>query len=397
MRKFSAHYIITGTGSVLRKGIVVVNDNGLITEVIDTGGDLRESASVEFYNGILIPGFVNAHCHLELSHLRNVFPQKKKLPDFLKRVLQFRFTEPDIILKAAQQADREMWENGISVVGDISNQDITLQLKKTSPIHYYTFIESLGFSPDRAEKAFAWSQTILSEAKKLALEASVVPHAPYSISKDLFFKIANLAKQKNSVLSMHSQESTHEDDLFRSGTGEIQKHLTDNLLMDLSFFTPSGKSALETVLEWLPKENHLLLVHNTCTREADICIIQRERSLDNTWLVLCPNSNLFIEDRLPDVKLFYKHHLKLCIGTDSLSSNRQLSVLEELKTITAYFPEIPLPEVMIWATRNGAEALKMEKLAGTLEVGKKPGINLIENMDLFHMRLTPESKIRRLI
>jgi cytosine/adenosine deaminase-related metal-dependent hydrolase len=196
---------------------------------------------------------------------------------------------------------------------------------------------------------------------------------------------------------MHSQESTHEDDLFRSGTGEIQKHLTDNLLMDLSFFTPSGKSALETVLEWLPKENHLLLVHNTCTREADICIIQRERSLDNTWLVLCPNSNLFIEDRLPDVKLFYKHHLKLCIGTDSLSSNRQLSVLEELKTITAFFPEIPLPEVMIWATRNGAEALKMEKLAGTLEVGKKPGINLIENMDLFHMRLTPESKIRRLI
>ena len=88
MRRFSAHYIITGTGAVLKKGIISVNDQGVITELTDTGGDLTESASVEFYNGILVPGFINAHCHLELSHLRNVFPEKLKMAAFLKNIWQ---------------------------------------------------------------------------------------------------------------------------------------------------------------------------------------------------------------------------------------------------------------------------------------------------------------------
>lgn len=397
MRRFSAHYIITGTGAVLKKGIISVNDQGVITGLTDTGGDLAESASVEFYNGILVPGFVNAHCHLELSHLRNVFPEKLKMAAFLKNIWQLRVAEEPVIEEAARKADLEMWRNGITAVGDISNNNLTFGIKTSSRIYYHTFIESLGFSPERADKAFDWSKNYLIEAKKSGLSASVVPHSPYSISKQLFEKISNLAAAENAILSMHNQESLHEDELFQSGSGPIYNHLKENLMMDLSFFTPSGKSAIATVLSWMPADNPLLLVHNTCTRETDIEIIQRARSLDNTWFVLCPGSNLYIEDKLPNIDLFRKHHLKVCLGTDSLSSNRQLSVLEEAKIVSNRFPMIPLPELISWATLNGAMALRIDNWAGTIEKGKRPGINLIEGADLHSLKLKPGSKVRRLI
>jgi len=397
MRKLSAHYIITGTGAVLIKGIVILSDNGTVVDIIDTKGELEESSNVEFYSGVLIPGFVNAHCHLELSHLHNVFPEKTGLPGFLKNVIEHRNSEENNVINAAQKADFELLKNGVVAVGDISNTDSTFELKSRSKIVYHTFIETLGFSPLRAEKAFAWAQYCFDEAKSLGIRVSVVPHAPYSISKELFDKIGDFAEDQQSILSMHSQECSEEDDLYRSGDGAIIRHLTENLAIDLSFFKPTGKSALESVIDRLPKENKLLLVHNIRTNQKDIDLIAKTRSLNKTWFVLCPESNLYIEDRLPDIELFRQNKLQICIGTDSLSSNHQLSMLDEMKTIQAHFPSIPLSEIVIWATRNGAEALEMNDWAGTIEVGKRPGINLITGMDLQHLQLLPQSKVKKLI
>lgn len=397
MRKLSAHYIFTGTGKVLVKGIISLSDDGTVVDIIDTNGELDETAGVEFYSGVLVPGFVNAHCHLELSHLHGIFPENSGLPRFLKNVIDHRNPEGTRVMEEALKADFELWRNGIVAVGDVSNSDATFQLKSKSKIVYHTFIEALGFSPQRAEKAFEWAQYCFEEAQSFGLSASIVPHAPYSISRGLFEKICKFAIDHRSVLSMHSQESSAEDDLYHSGDGEIVHHLTKNLGIDLSFFNPTGKSALESVINWLPTENNLLLVHNIRTGQNDIDLIQSTRSRNKTWFVLCPNSNLYIEDRLPDIELLYKNRLQLCLGTDSLSSNRKLSILEEIKTIQTHFPAIPFSTIVTWASRNGAEALEMSDWAGTIEKGKKPGINLITGMDLQQLLLLPQSKVKRLI
>jgi len=397
MRKLSAHYIFPGTGTVLVKGIIVLSDEGTVTDIIDTKGDLQEMAGVEFYTGVLVPGFVNAHCHLELSHLLGIFPEKTGLPHFLKNVVDYRNQEANSIIAAAQKADFELWNNGVVAVGDISNSDCTLALKSQSKIVYHTFIEALGFSPQRAEKAFTWARYCYDQARTLGLTASIVPHAPYSVSGELFERIYEFAVNEQSVLSMHSQESSSEDDLYQSGHGDFVRHLSENLGIDLSFFKPTGKSALESVINLLPKENNLLLVHNIHTGQSDIDVIQSTRARNKTWFVLCPNSNLYIEDHLPDINLFRENRLQLCVGTDSLSSNPKLSMLDELKTIQAQFPAIPFGEMVVWATRNGAEALEMSQWAGTVEIGKKPGINLITGMDLQNLRLLPQSTVKRLI
>lgn len=397
MRKLSAHFIFTGSGEVLVKGIILLNDDGIVTDVIDTNGELDEIAGLEFYSGVLTPGFVNAHCHLELSHLRGIFPEKTGLPGFLNNVVNQRNVEEKKVTEAALKADFELWKNGIVAVGDVSNTNTTFPLKSKSKIAYHTFIEALGFSPQRAEKAFEWARHCFNEAQVLGLAVSVVPHAPYSISKELFQKIGEFAVDHRSVLSMHSQECSGEDDLYLSGKGPIARHLTENLNIDLSNFRPTGKSALQSVINWLPAHNKLLLVHNIHTDQKDIDLIKKNRDLNKTWFVLCPDSNLYIDDRLPDIELFRKNKLQICIGTDSLSSNRLLSILEEMKTIQSHFPAIPLSEMVTWATRNGAEALDMSDWAGTIEKGKKPGLNLITGLDMQHIQLLPHSKVKRLI
>ena len=397
MRKFSAHFIFTGNGTILEKGIIVLTDQGVVADIIDTNGKLEEKAGVEFYSGVLTPGFVNAHCHLELSHLRAAFGERSGLPEFLKNVAQRRNHNDPEILVEARNADHELWRNGVVAVGDISNTNATFPIKLESKIAYHTFVEALGFSPDRVEKAFGLACQCYDQAKEMGLSASIVPHSPYAISKELFDNITSFAISENSVLSMHSQESSAEDDLYRSGDGEIFRHLTENLNIDLTTFRPSGKGALESVIGNLPIENKLLLVHNIRTAQGDIDLISKTRPLFQTWFVLCPESNLFIENLLPDIELFRKNKLQICLGTDSLSSNHKLSILDEMKTIQSHFPSIPLIEIVSWATINGARALEMDSWAGTIEIGKRPGINLITGMDLQQLRLQPQSQIRKLI
>jgi len=374
-----------------------MNDDGVVTNIIDTKGELSEIAGVEFYNGVLVPGFINSHCHLELSHLHGFFPEKTGLPEFLKNVTEHRNPTGNQLVDTARRADFDLWKNGVVAVGDVSNTNDTFKLKSESKIKYHTFIEALGFSPQRAERAFGWALYCLDEARTLGLSASIVPHSPYAISERLFEMISEFASDQKSIYSIHNQECSHEDDLFLTGKGEIARHMTENLNIDLSFFHPTGNPALESIINLIPKENNLLFVHNIRTGQKDIDLIAKTRSLNKTWFVLCPNSNLYIEDCLPDIELFRKNRLQICLGTDSLSSNHSLSILDEMKTIQAHFPEIPFTEFVSWATRNGAEALGMEQWAGTIEKGKKPGINLITGIDLQHLKLLPHSKVKRLI
>ena len=397
MRKFSAHYIFTGTGRILNKGIISLTDDGVVSDIVETNGELNEPAGVEFYSGIITPGFVNAHCHLELSHLRDRIPENIGLPSFLKVVNEQRISDPRIVVRDAVKGDSELWRNGVVAVGDVSNTNVTFPLKSKSKIVYHTFVEALGISSNRAERAFTLAANYFAEARKLGLPVSIVPHSPYAVSNELFNKISGFASENNSILSMHSQESPDEDIFYRFASGNIFQHFTENLKLDLSSFLPTGRSALESVIDWLPAANKLLLVHNIQTLQKDIDLIIQTRSPGQTWFVLCPRSNLFIENRLPDIDLFRKNNLKICLGTDGLSSNRNLSVLEEMKTIQTHFPGIPFSELVIWATRNGAEALSMNDWGGTIEIGKRPGINLITGMDLQHLRLQPQSKVKRLM
>ena len=138
-------------------------------------------------------------------------------------------------------------------------------------------------------------------------------------------------------------------------------------------------------------------MHNTHTQKQDIDALKRYRKLESTFFVLCPNSNLYIANELPPVDLFRQEKLQICLGTDSLASNTELSILQEMLTIQQNFPEVPLEELLSWACINGAKALNLSTTFGSFENGKKPGVNLITGTDFKTMKLTPNTKVKRLI
>lgn len=394
MKKISATYLFPGNQPPLKNGILVCEDDGTVLDVIDTGGHLHEQSQLEHYSGILVPGFVNTHCHLELSHLKGKIPEKTGLGGFLAAINQWRNAEDEKDGTAIKKADFWMQTSGIAAVGDISNSWSTLETKQQSNLFYHTFVEAFGFHPSRAERAFSLAEYSETMFKELGLPASVTPHSPYSVSDVLFRKIKEKAQNQHSILSIHNQESLAEKQFFKEAAGPIFNHLQQTLGLDVSHWKPTGKSSLETTLHFLPKENQLLLVHNTFTEQADISVIKKHRHLENTFFVLCPRSNLYIENHLPPVRLFKKEKLNICLGTDSLASNHNLSLLQEMITLQHHFPEITIQELIEWACFNGAKALKIDPLFGSFEPGKKPGINLITGVDLKNLKFTPNSKVK---
>ena len=396
MRKIAASYIFPCNRPPIKNGILVCENDGTIVEIIEYKGNLKEQPNLEYYSGILVPGFVNSHCHLELSHLKGKVEEKNGIGNFIGKINKLRNADAEFILGEIQKADRQMWAAGIAAVGDISNSGVTIKTKIKSKIHYHTFVESFGFHPARAERAFEIARFVQKEFQENGLSASIVPHSPYSVSEPLFNKIKDNALAEKSVMTIHNQESKGETQFYQNGTGPIANHLQNNLGIDISHWKPSGKSSLTSILKFLPEENQLLLVHNTFTENTDIEELKKRRLLQNTFFVLCPNSNLYIENQLPPITLFQKENLNICIGTDSLASNSKLSILSEMITLQNYFPETKLVELVNWACINGANALRIEDNFGSLEPGKKPGINLITGVDLQNLKLSEKSKIKRL-
>lgn len=393
MRRIAANYIFTVEGSALKNGIIEVDDSGRIIKTVDTKGHLEESGRLEFYNGIITPGFINTHCHLELSELKDRIPRGNGLPEFIKKVFEFRREEAsENTYRAIELQNHLMKNDGIVVVADISNTNKSINVKRSSGIYYHTFCEvaSVKTNPD---KFFNYTQELLNEFKNQDLSASIVPHAPYSVSKELFGKIYEFAEKENSILSIHNQETESENQMFVNKTGVLVDTL-ENLGVDLKNYKPAGSNSLESITKLLPRNNNIIFVHNTYSEYEDVKMASEY--FKNSFWCLCPLSNLFIENRLPDLNIFKEFADKVTIGTDSLASNTTLSILDEMKVI-AKNSDISFSELLKWATLNGAKALKLDKKYGSIKEGKTPGLNLISDFDFENMCLTEKSKVKVLV
>jgi len=378
MRKIAADWILPMSGPVIKDGIVLVDDDGTILSVSEaheaTEGD------VERYKGMIIPGFVNTHCHLELSHMKGLVEEGLGLIPFIREVITKRNFSEDIILRAIAAADKEMYENGIQAVGDISNMAFTFSTKQASPIRYYTFVEYFDMMDERqTEKFIAQYDEVYHSAPQDKKDSrSAVPHAPYTMSPALFAAV-NSRNDPFSVVSIHNEETAAENELFRAKSGGFVDFY-NAIGISLSDFVPLGKNSIFYASRHMDKGLRTLMVHNTMMTEEDI--VHGLEAFDDIYWVTCPNANLYIENRLPDYDLFIKNNCTMTVGTDSLTSNWQLSILEELKTIQKNNPHLDGQEMLRWATINGARALRFDDTLGSIEAGKRPGLVLLEQAGL---------------
>jgi len=380
---FTGNTIIDGANR-----IVVTTKDGTIVDIIpasEAGEDIQE------LDGLLCPGFINAHCHLELSHLKGAIPTETGLSEFVKQIVPKRAAAQEVIEASIEAAENEMYNNGIVAVGDICNTADTIAAKTKGKIAYYNFVEIYGLDPLLATQKMNEGLLLQAQYEAANLKAVVIPHASYSVPAAL---LQILAKNYGSnTISIHNQETKAENDFFEKKIGAFVE-MYARVGVDFDFFTPTKTTSLQSVLPYLKDTAKSIWVHNSFTSEADIKAVQAT-STDAYWC-LCPSANQYIENTMPPVQLLRDQHANIVVGTDSYASNWSLNMLDELKRIHLHNSQIPLAEMLTWITSNGARALQMEDKLGSIEVGKKPGLTLIKNLSSAG-QLEPKTYVAKII
>jgi len=362
----------------LRENAVVLNENKIVDIIYIPNESIEQYSSIEVEEGILVPGFVNTHCHLELSYLQNVFSPQCKMAGFLKQIISKRNSFSDDEKKEkAKYWDNKMFENGIVAVGDIVNSTVTLDIKVNSQIKYQNFVEVFGLSEIHHDKIFFNATEMLKQFQIKNLKAQLVPHAPYSLSESLWKYLINYLSKENSkkILSFHFFESSDEKEIL---DGNYSNSLFNFFSNEFCYSEDYLKNLFQTFWKKFEKileiSDSLLLVHNTYLNTK--FLYKLTKYLDKIYFCLCPNANLFIEGKLPDLHLIQQFSDKICIGTDSLASNYNLSIVDEINTLLNNF-NVSIETILKYATSNGAKALGLEKEIGYIKKNYSTPFNLI--------------------
>ncbi len=375
--RVTASFVYTLDAEPIRNGYVEYDDaDGTIISVGACGADEHVD------EGAVVPGFVNAHCHVELSHLHGKFRKGTGMAGFIDQINELRdWAGRDVKVELTRRWMDKMWNDGVSAMADISNDDSSFEVKKVHPMYTRTFLEVFGSEPEMCDGVMKDVTELQKIADSYSIDAAPTPHSCYMMSPQLLSTSA-AAGLEHGFISYHSQESREEEDLLRSGSGAMYENRKRS---GMSTPPVTGESSLKYFIGRLeavknaPFDEHILLVHNVCLEQEDIDAVKKV--MNNPYFAICPLSNIFIHNALPPIELMRGNGLAIALGTDSLSSNDDLDIVKELVCLHENFPQVPMNEMLTWACFNGAKFLKKDEVMGTLSVGKRPGVVRISGVD----------------
>jgi cytosine/adenosine deaminase-related metal-dependent hydrolase len=376
---YHAAWVLPIAGPPLRQGLVAIGD-GQVLGVTGkaTRGDFLTAWSthasdvVDLGDCAILPGLVNSHTHLELSWMRDRVPPGGSMPEWAARLVRLRGTVGDGPVAAVDEAAREARAAGTSLVGDVTNTLTACRAMLTSGLGGAVFREVLGFAAREPEElvADAWSR-LRTATSPTRLRASLVPHAPYSVSPALFRAIA--ASAGDLPMSVHLGESAEELQFLRDGTGAWRE-----LLVRLGAWTddwdPPGCGPVEYLDRLGFVNDRLLAVHGTQLTDAEL----RRLAAAGSTLVTCPRSNRWTGAGVPPIERFYASGVRVAIGTDSLASVEDLNPFAELAEIRRLSPGVPASQLLQSATIHGAVALGFGAEFGTIEPGKRADLIAVQ-------------------
>lgn len=391
MKRITAEYIYTLESEPIRNGFIEYEEDGTITAVGQCGAD------EEVMPGAMVPGFVNAHCHVELSHLHKKFRKGTGMAGFIDQINELRdWAGREVKQQLVKEWMDKMWNDGVSAMADISNDDSSFDVKKSHDMYTRTFLEVFGSEPEMCEGVMKDVAALKAVADEAGIDAAPTPHSCYTMSPQLLSASA-ASGLESGFLSYHSQESQEEEDLLISGSGAMYENRKRS---GMSTPPVTGESSLKYFLDRLaavkpaPYDEHILLVHNVCLQQSDIDAVRQ--TMNNAYFAICPLSNIFIHDALPPIELMRKNGLAIALGTDSLSSNDDLDMMKELVCLRENFPQVPMNELFTWASLNGARFLGKDDVLGSIAAGKRPGIVHVSEIDADGC-ITAESRSRRIV
>ncbi len=349
-------HLIAPTGQGNSNGEMIV-ENGQIREVLSSPLESFEGETLDLSDCLVLPGFINLHCHLSLSALKNRVPKTESMVDWIKSVLALNasLSLPERIKMLRSGLDTQL-RSGVTTLADFLSMPELLGEYSTFPLRLAVFLEVFGFN---GKEAPAIAKNVKSNLAEFCFErplfsVGLAPHAPYTVSPPLFKELRKIADASGLPFSCHVAEFDEEDRFIREGGGDIQKLLQGRGVFDEAWEPFGGSSS--RYLDSIGVLDSMIGVHLNFVEEDHDLLASKEVAG-----VFCPGSTRwFGRTKWMPVRQMLDRNMLVGIGTDSLASNDSLNFFRELKFAEEMLPEVSRREILDMATRQGAKALNLK-------------------------------------
>ena len=362
-----AKYLIPTPGSCIENGAVAVTGAkihrvGLWCEMSAIPGVEKV---IDLGNAVIMPGLINTHTHLDLSNLHNRIKPTSNFTHWVFQVIgaRMRWKDEDYVSSIEKGAKLSI-ESGVTTVADISNTGHAFSVLKKSPLRKVVYKEIIGIKPEQAADIMKKLKEELPQIKTDALlSVGLSPHAPYSVSRELYQAACGFAGESRLPVCTHLAETQDEIEFLTKGTGNFPAFLRQIRALP-DGWKPPGTTPVRYLSEMGVINNRTLLIHCNYVSDEEIALIQSS----GASVAFCPGSHCFFGHTNHPVRRFLDAGINVGIGTDSLASNDRLSVLDELKILSANHT-LPPQTLISMATVNGAKAIGLESRVGQLREG----------------------------
>ena len=347
---YRAAWVVPIAAPPIRDGWLAVEDGRV--HGCGTGG-APPGSQADLGRVAIMPGLVNAHTHFELSWMRGrVPPASDGMAGWVKRMLGVRRAagRDDPIGIAAGVAEARA--AGTALVGDVTNTLAAVGAIKAAGLSAVVFYELIGFNVADSWRMASEAMEAVTKLESERVRGTIAPHAPYSVSPELFRDIAREVGMRKSLSSVHAGESQEEMAFLRDGKGPWRE-----MLLQFNSWNPKWRPPGCGPIEYLDRlgvlTGRMLVVHAVQLGANEL---RRVADADAT-IVTCPRSNVWIGVGEPPIQRFYASGARVAIGTDSLASVGDLNLFSELVALRSIAPHVPAAQLLDSATRAGAEAL----------------------------------------
>ena len=354
-----ARWIVPVEGAPISNGVVTIAE-GKIAAV----GESPASESVEDLGDVLLmPGLVNAHCHLEFSDLTSPLGNRgTPLPDWIRQVIGDRKRDARSVQANVCAGLEESLQHGVTTVGDIAIGVTKLSVDLPLTL---SFQEVIGFSAARSDSALA---EVLGRIDESDL-AGISPHAPYTVHPNLLERLVEVAIERDLPVAMHLAESREELQLLRDGTGPFRDLLIDRSMWD-SDSIPRDSRPLD-YLRVMNDAPRAIIVHGNYLDEQEIEFLAQQR--ERMSLVYCPRTHDYFEHAEYPLRKLLDAGVSVALGTDSRASSPDLSLLSEIRVAKQKHQLAPAESLHL-GTLAGAECLGLADSLGSIAVGKQANL-----------------------
>jgi cytosine/adenosine deaminase-related metal-dependent hydrolase len=386
----TAHWIIPVDGPPLERGTITIAGERIVA--VEPQG--QRAADRDLGNVAILPGFVNAHTHLDLSGLRGQIPPTADFTAWLRTVIEHRRGQtPEQIEADIRTGLNESLQYGTTLLADIAAAGQSWAVLKEEPARAVVFYELLGLPLPRAEESLAIARAWLEQTAPTATcRPGLSPHAPYSVRDWLFGQAAKLASQLRLPLTTHLGETTAEYELLQNHRGSLVEFLSE-----VGVWDAEGLVSFPEEVCFLYQDRSLprLFAH---ANYADATLL----ALTQSSVVYCPRTHAAFKHSRHPFREFLSRGIRVALGTDSLASNPDLDVLAEARFLHEHYDDVPTETVLRMATLRGAQVLGWADETGSLTPGKSADLVVLplpdeEKADPYALVLQSSQKVRSVL